>query len=148
MPCWAGCLGTFTKDYPANGNRVRYGGLWKYVRNEKIYSCPSGVKYAQLHYSLNGYIGITHWILQKVKFGAETAGRSSKIMLFMQESPNNDGFCAWWTSDPPGNVHNGGTTLSYCDGHVSCKIKKQLEIEIDRGDWYPNSAYYLRKVQY
>lgn len=143
---WSGCDGTGDTHL----NSVTMGGLWDYVRNVKVYACPSDDRHVQSTYSINQFVGQEPWKMANTgprKLEPETSGRASKIMLFFQQGRNDDGYDAWATNGSldsiPNDVHNGGTTLSYCDGHISCKTKKQLEVERDRGDWYTNSTYSL-----
>ncbi len=92
-----------------------------------------------------GFTLIELLVVRCKKLDTETAGRASKIILLIHEheKQHNDGYCCWSTSDIwPADVHVGGTTLSYCDGHIKCAPKKQIQVEMAKGDWYGNSTYY------
>lgn len=138
---WGGCL------YNNDLNNVRLGGLWNWIKNAKVYGCPSDPRHVQLSYSMNQLLGAEIWKgnggLRKLE--PETVGRASTIMLLFQEKKNNDGYNTWVNKANadkiPSDIHNGGTTLSYCDGHVACKTKAQIETERDNGCWFTNSTY-------
>jgi prepilin-type N-terminal cleavage/methylation domain-containing protein/prepilin-type processing-associated H-X9-DG protein len=158
---WAGCL------HNVGGSNVvcsiRNGGLWKYMRNADVYKCPSdsrspatGVTGSPvdfpISYSMNAQIGSvpgiaadnSYYLLSKSKIDKETAGRSSKILLFIHEDRGhiNDGFFSWGNGwDIPGNVHNTGTTVSYVDGHCKWGSKKLLLKEMSSAQWSSNTFY-------
>lgn len=140
---WAGCSGV------GDLNNVRNGALWKWVRNEKVYSCPSGLRGRQLSYSMNMQMGNVarpddSMGRYNLKLEPMSVGRAGKIMLLIHEGKGlNDGYFSWMENiwDVPGDIHLGGTCISYCDGHARCVQKKQLEFERDRGDWNSNYVY-------
>ncbi|MEN6357123.1 MAG: DUF1559 domain-containing protein [Armatimonadota bacterium] len=144
---------------------VTKGGLFQYVRNTKVYKCPSDKRksvepgtaangtrgsISNISYSMNKDIGTLPGAVPPelggddprgtMKLEPATAGRSSKIMLLMQEDAGsmNDSYCEY-NGDIPGDVHNKGTNVAYADGHVKYGDKKQLMSE--RANWAPNPAY-------
>ena len=148
---WAGAVSL----QPAQLER---GSLWKYVHNRDVYDCPTQagmsatgiindpkdypLSYSVVQDSMSRMIGgrIANYggtdIPQNFKYGAETAGRSGKVAIFINERKTNflgtinpytgkpiginDGYFGYRSSicDLPSNVHNDGTTVSYSDGHV------------------------------
>lgn len=148
LPDWAGCyvVGTLTD--------VSKGGLWKYVKNKRVYTCPTDINSKSilrlpLSYSMNFVMGsridvpTTYW-QYAVKLDTESAGRSARILILVHEGRDriNDGFFAWGNNwDIPTNVHYDGTTAVYADGHAKWANQKQLLYEIDKKFWNPNSLY-------
>ncbi|MCE5323989.1 prepilin-type N-terminal cleavage/methylation domain-containing protein [bacterium] len=138
---WAGCVGI-------NGVDVRQAPIWKWIRNEKVFACPSGKK--PLSYAMNMFMGtydVKGDIRYNLKLETECAGRARNVMLLIHDGNHDDGYFAIDNStNIPDNIHLGGTCLSYCDGHVKCAPKAALKAECDKGDWYSQAWWdYLRK---
>lgn len=145
--------GHFSRDWSGNtGNpnykyNIRLGGLWNWVKNENVYRCPSYPKLA-CAYAMNCWMGNYDykddtWGRYNLKFEPESVGRASKILLYLHDAQHNDGYFAWNSTDDdfPSDIHVGGTTVVYCDGHAKCVPKKALLAQRDQGDWFSNSGY-------
>jgi prepilin-type N-terminal cleavage/methylation domain-containing protein/prepilin-type processing-associated H-X9-DG protein len=139
---------------PCYNPDVTKGGLFQYVRGTKVYKCPSdGRPGATISYSMNRYLGTIQGLSstsidprKSIKLEPATAGRTTKIMLLIQEKSNNDSYCEWNdNADLPSDVHLEGTNLSYADGHVSYANHNQL-VKASRVDnaWRPNEGYYQK----
>ena len=167
------------------------GSIFQYVRGARIYLCPTDyglaamdvwygdgtpTKYPTnypLSYSAQQDIvsipTLTNWPPgsgkpQIIKFEAETAGRSTRVAVFLHEGRGqkrvpslvghyfgiNDGWFVYRSAiaDMPSDIHYDGTTLSYADGHVRRIGYKQICYETDyanrasgcpNSDWLPNS---------
>lgn len=150
LPDWAGCYvcGTLAN--------VDKGGLWKYMRNRKTYTCSSDI-YSKnrvripLSYSMNAYMGtnlsadpVSQSWWRALKLDTESAGRTSRVLIFIHEGRNlNDGFFAWGNDiDIPSDVHWNGTTAVYADGHAKWASQKALIAEMASKQWESNSALY------
>lgn len=147
IPDWAGC---YTCGVIAN---VDKGGLWKYVRNRKVYTCPSDVNrkgptllQIPLSYSMNYVMGsrpdvaASDW-QHAVNLDTQSAGRSARVLILIHEARDriNDGFFAWVNlTDIPGDTHWNGTTAVYADGHAKWASQRKLFGERDAGFWLPN----------
>jgi prepilin-type N-terminal cleavage/methylation domain-containing protein/prepilin-type processing-associated H-X9-DG protein len=156
------------------------GSLFRYVRNVKVYNCPSeeniaavGISWSlpvaadngtptvyptnyPLSYSMLQDSGsdplTTSWggtgKTQLFNLSTETAGRASRVGVFINERkggdhriPNpygdfmgiNDGYWDYraMVCDLPTNIHNDGTTMSFADGHVKALRYKQLLRDAD-----------------
>lgn len=163
--CWAGFPSSLKMPI------LEKGSLWRYVKNRAVYDCPTqfGVKATgatltnpypsrefPLSYSviqdsmtwvntstgqLNNFVGTN--VKQLFKVGPETAGRSSRVALFINEEKRKPGVInpytgqemgindGWFdyrasTADIPTDVHNDGTTISYVDGHARALRYTQL----------------------
>jgi len=155
-PNWCGTEKIF-------GNTViEKGSLWPYTRNKDLYLCPqdrgqeaTGLKKVYdvevrkaypLSYSMNGELcrrvsGISTW--RNIKVDAEVK-RPSEVMMLIHElrTSINDGLFLWLgNGDVPGNVHNFGTTLSYCDGHARWISTNEVTTTIEEqgmSPWNPN----------
>jgi len=168
IPDWAGAPTLYMAD-------PKKGSLWKYVRSVAVYDCPSqvGIKATGISYPLTptdyplsysavqdsmsypfapggtppNFTGTN--VAWKFNYSTETAGRSGKVAVFINEEktePNhvinpytqrpfgiNDGFFDYRAAicDIPTGIHNDGTTISYADGHAKLIRYKQLIKEAD-----------------
>jgi len=123
---WAGCQGVGAPCL------LRQSRLFRYVKSEKVYLCPSdrGVKALgvaglptnyPLSYSGNTKLNFRNFESMQGPEGRGGNTRLSKILLLIHEGRNtiNDGDFNWYTaSDMPSNIHYDGTTILYCDGHA------------------------------
>lgn len=132
---------------------VRDGGLWKYVRNERIYRCSTDDRMRRVWptaYSMNWRMGCNFAtpisdVVHSVNLDVQTAGRTGKVMILIHERHMNinDGYFAWGNGyDVPSDVHYSGTTAVYADGHAKWGSYKQLSAECDKYQWYNNKEYY------
>ncbi|MEN6357124.1 MAG: prepilin-type N-terminal cleavage/methylation domain-containing protein [Armatimonadota bacterium] len=134
------------------------GSIYRYVRNTAIYRCPSDSRSCSIgkypvSYSMNAslasYYNGSASTLRKLD--PESAGRTSKLVMLVQETNNNDSYCVW--ADPAGSdnfstVHTGGANIGWVDGHVSFENEKYVQSEIDKGKagaanciWKPNPGF-------
>ena len=138
VPNWCGSIKASEWVYPERGQ------LWPYVRNRKVYLCPSDFgrratnitppdgsgltqKDFPLSYSMNSKF--QHLI-------ADTVPNHSRVMLLIHENRGekaddraiNDGTYVPNLSgqDYPGIVHYNGTTVAYLDGHAVWKSRNQI----------------------
>lgn len=144
IPNWCGCAAAGGWVY------LEKGTIWQYVRNSKVYRCPSDIGRAALQilkanwpsgmtnmdyplsYSMNHNLGIKN---------ADTIANSTKVMLLLHENRGesitdfaiNDGTYVPGGQDVPGIVHYDGSTLSYLDGHAVWKPRTKLFMEVS--DW-------------
>jgi prepilin-type processing-associated H-X9-DG protein len=121
---------------------IKRGSLFRYVKNPGTYRCPAdpGKVWVQKtarrtrSYSMSAYLG-SDWENPQVKtrLSEIQAQRPAKIFVFIEEdmmSPWLGGFVvmpqveksvlasANFGGSLPGTWHNGGTDLSFADGHV------------------------------
>lgn len=126
--------------------------IWKYVRNKRIYSCPTDIKFKgipgwELSYSMNWKMGMYGTTRALIKLEAETAGRTGKVMVLIHEQRDriNDGFYAWGNGwDIPSPVHYTGTTVAYADCHAKWGSQSALitEMSATRSHWLNNTEFY------
>jgi prepilin-type processing-associated H-X9-DG protein len=111
---------------------IRTGALWPYVRQEKIYRCPTGEKNALITYaiidSMNGkYMfstdsgeGIPSLCL---KIAGQVKRPAERIVFLDEGSPTPDSFAVYYYQpkwfDPPTVRHAKGSDASYADGHAA-----------------------------
>jgi prepilin-type N-terminal cleavage/methylation domain-containing protein/prepilin-type processing-associated H-X9-DG protein len=109
---------------------IQTGALWRFVKNEKTYRCPTGEKTALITYpivdSMNGKWkwnkdGADNLPTVMIKNLNQIRGSATR-MVFLDEgtlSPDSyavyNGIQRWY--DPPMARHGNGTNLSYADGH-------------------------------
>ena len=138
------------------------GSLWLYTRNRAIYLCPTDVnrpakalvasideqhrRAFPLSYSINGELNKLippakrYYELLKIDSALR---RPSLVLLFIHESRDtiNDGLYLWRGADwdAPDRIHYGGTTVSYCDGHVKWMSNTELirNEKARPSDWDP-----------
>ena len=131
---------------------VRKGGLWKYVRNERVYQCPSDLNLRgsawKLSYSMNWKIGCMFGYPDyrgRINLDVQSAGRTGKVLILIHERRDriNDGFFAWGNNiDIPSDVHYSGTTAVYADGHAKWGSYLQLVGEMNSRQWLNNTEFY------
>jgi prepilin-type processing-associated H-X9-DG protein len=117
-----------TKDQQIQG--IKSGALWPYLRNEKIYDCPTGRREDALTYSIMFSMNaVCH--TEEVQAGKGTfVKKRSEIrpatglrLVFIDEGyMTPDAYAVhyttelWWDSPP--ERHGDGATLSFADGHA------------------------------
>lgn len=140
---WCGCPAAAGWVYPQNGQ------IWGYVRNVKVYRCPSDVGRAAvkilkanwpsgmtnkdypLSYSMN------HNLWNR---NVDTFDNATRRLLLIHENRGesktefaiNDGTYVPGGQDVPGIVHYDGSTLAYLDGHAVWKPRTKLLLEVSR----------------
>ena len=154
---WCGAQGIgINPIYPERGS------LFPYVKSKAVYLCPTdkGIpvqssffanpkpKDWALCYSMNGELNKVingKWVC--LPLDSATAGRASKILLFIHESREsiNDGLFLWRNNgDTPGKCHYEGTTCSYVDGHARwISIKELIKFAdlLNPSPWDPDPSH-------
>ena len=157
-PNWCGTQAIFGKTI------IDQGSLWPYTLNRDIYLCPldrgreaaglkkiSDVSYRKaypLSYSMNGELCKrvsgpgNKWECLLMDTDIR---RPCQVLLLIHEkrSSINDGLFLWRNNgDQPGDIHDDGTMLSYCDGHVRwMSFNALIKLQESRNcpwDPYPN----------
>jgi prepilin-type N-terminal cleavage/methylation domain-containing protein len=124
------------------------GQIWRYVRNEQIYECPSDVgvcardvigyqsdpvmqDYARKHYGLSYSMNADFIGSDKQTLAFDSVRRTKEVMLLIHESRRtiNDGGYNWHTYDDPSPTHYDGTTVVYVDCHAVWKSRVALTQE-------------------
>ncbi len=117
------------------------GSIFPYVRNTKVFRCPSDkLVFRPVSYSMNASLS-SYWQQNMVygwvrKLEPRTAGRASKVVMLMQEKSNNDSYCVWNDpdhSDDFGSIHVNGSCIGWCDGHVTFLNTKTVLAEREKG---------------
>lgn len=158
-PDWCGCAGTGT-----SGWHVKDGSLWRYVRNTRLYLCPSDAKMRceskqfgankpsdfPISYSMNWTLGTTDPPLAgRPRIVVDTVKRSSKVMLLIHEGRQgeygiDDGTNYWADNNyinDLSKIHYNGTTLVYLDGHATWAAydalwKQRKDWEAGKDPWW------------
>jgi len=148
LPNWCGCTAP-----------VEYGGwvypelgqIWPYTKTAGIYLCPSDRgrkgRYCPANYPLS-YPMTDRLSYRRVD--ALSCRRLTRMMLLIHESRGtpgssdprgiNDGefvVTPGYPRDLPDNVHYGGTTVLYLDGHAKWMSYEAMVAERDEGYWVP-----------
>ena len=109
---------------------IKYGALYKYVKNPKLYHCPADSGFHLVSFSINWYLNGesfgTPYILKR-----SDIKRAQDVFVFIDENDwrNNDiGYNlgafgidnepSWMWIDYPGTWHNNGTVISFADAHA------------------------------
>jgi prepilin-type N-terminal cleavage/methylation domain-containing protein/prepilin-type processing-associated H-X9-DG protein len=108
---------------------MREGALWPYIKNEKMYRCPTGRRGQAITYSIMFSMNaVNHPWSQGVK-GAHVKKRSeirpnqaSRLVFIDEGFMTSDAYAVYyhlenWFDNPPVR-HGDGATLSYADGRV------------------------------
>ncbi len=146
-------------DQEAAQEDIRRGALWPYVKNEKIYRCPTGKRGEAFTYAIMFSMNaVCHPEVQGVR-GAHVKKRSeirnpapAYRLVFIDEGfMTSDAYAVnysteqWW-DDPPVR-HGDGTNISFADGHVehwkwrgTDTIKRaRLVADSHQGNWTPET---------
>jgi prepilin-type N-terminal cleavage/methylation domain-containing protein/prepilin-type processing-associated H-X9-DG protein len=137
---------------------IREGALWPYVKNDKMYRCPTGRRGQAITYSIMFSMNaVNHPATQGVK-GAHVKKRGeirpnmAQRLVFIDEGfMTSDAYAVhydqeqWWDDAPV--RHGDGATLSFADGHVdhwrwkgTDTIKRARSQEnMHSGNWVPET---------
>jgi len=108
---------------------IRTGALYPYVKNDKLYQCPTGRRGQALTYSIMFSMNaVNHTWTQGVK-GAHVKKRTeikpnlAQRLVFIDEGfMTSDAYAVWYTNeywfDNPPVRHGDGVTVSFAEGHV------------------------------
>ena len=155
-PAWVRGIST---DWDEALEHIRNGALWPYLKNEKIYRCPTGKKGEALTYSIMFSMNaVNHAPTQGVR-GAHIKRRSeirnpapAFRLVFIDEGwMTADAFAVhydqeqWW-DDPPVR-HGDGTNVSFADGHaehwkwrgIDTIKRARLVADTHLGNWVPET---------
>jgi len=117
-----------------SGNTVqalRNGVLWDYVGSESLYRCLTHRSNFKENphvrsYSMNEYVGAnaTAWRVDSIANYADIRDPATIMLLMEEDDPRSENAGSWvmnpvapaWV-DFPATWHDGGATLSFCDGH-------------------------------
>jgi prepilin-type N-terminal cleavage/methylation domain-containing protein/prepilin-type processing-associated H-X9-DG protein len=146
-------------DWDEALEHIRNGALWPYVKNEKVYRCPTGKRGEALTYSIMFSMNaVEHEEVQGVK-GTHIKRRSQITnpspayrLVFIDEGwMTADAYAVYyreetWWDDPPVR-HGDGTNVSFADGHVEYwkwkgtdTIKRARLVEgTHLGNWVPET---------
>ncbi len=156
---WVDALRTGWQNIEEQEDAIRAGALWPYVKDIKMYKCPTGRKEEALTYAIMFSMNsVNHPPTQGVR-GAHIKKRTEITnpappfrLVFIDEGwMTPDAFAvhydteAWW-DDPPVR-HGDGTTLSCADGHSehwkwkgTDTIKRAKLVEQSHiGNWTPET---------
>jgi prepilin-type N-terminal cleavage/methylation domain-containing protein/prepilin-type processing-associated H-X9-DG protein len=116
-------------DWDAQILDIKRGALWPYLRNEKIYRCPTGRRGQALTYSIMFSMNaVNHPWSQGIQ-GAHVKKRTEirpnlaqRFVLIDEGYMTSDAYAVYihleqWFDNPPVR-HGDGVTLSFADGHV------------------------------
>lgn len=120
---WVPALWVFVEQYAGDPrtNRIspawqaaggpQAGALYPYVKNTKIYSCPSDSRQDKmLSYSMNYFLGF---------IPDSRVQRPAELVLLVDEQQTlNDGFFVPPPADCPSIVHSKGATFLFYDAHA------------------------------
>jgi prepilin-type N-terminal cleavage/methylation domain-containing protein/prepilin-type processing-associated H-X9-DG protein len=138
---------------------IRAGALFPYVKNPKLYECPTGRRDQALTYSIMFSMNaVNHTWVQGVK-GAHVKKRTeirpnlAQRLVFIDEGyMTPDAYAVWyrdekWFDNPPVR-HGDGVTVSFADGHVehwkwrgtdTIKQARRKENEGPNVNWVPQT---------
>lgn len=105
---------------------IRAGTLWYYIKEEKLYRCPTGLKNSLVTYAvldaMNGCTGRRDEGSPFVKNMMDIKQTSERLVFIDEGWLTPDSFAVyyvqkvWWDSPPI--RHGNGVTFSYADGSV------------------------------
>jgi prepilin-type processing-associated H-X9-DG protein len=120
---------------------ITNGLIYPYIKDYRIYKCPTDVKTNALHqptlrsYSMSGWMNgnpawTSNFVIFKTLSGISHSLSPNMALVFVEENPAtiNDGY---WVQDPtspntwmdsPAHHHGGRGSLSFADGHAEFKL--------------------------
>ncbi len=137
--CWASDYGSGGQlDEEEQKHQIEIGALYPYVRNTKMYKCPTGTRGEMLTYaamdSVNGLertgtrsgstgVRVGRTVLWLTRVSEITSPGAAFRMVFIDEGwVTPDSYAThyqqgtWWDDAPV--RHGDGTNVSFADGHV------------------------------
>ena len=156
---WVDGLNTGWDQQDAQEQAIKDGALWPFVKDTKMYKCPTGRKEESMTYAIMFSMNaVNHPPTQGVR-GAHIKKRTEitnpspayRVVFIDEGWMTPDAFAVqydsenWW-DDPPVR-HGDGTVLSFADGHSehwkwkgTDTIKRAREVERGhQGNWVPNT---------
>ncbi len=147
----SGSAGFIPADICCQKCAVNTGALWKYTGDYNIYQCPVGKKDALITYSIidsmngkykwNRTPGTDNTPTMMPKNTSQIKGASGRIVFIDEGTPSPDSYAVYsgaesWFDLPPVQ-HEGGTCVSFADGHsVYHKWKAKETISLGKGGIY------------
>lgn len=115
-------------DYDLAMEDVRRGALWPFVKNEKIYRCPTARRQEAFTYSIMFSMNaVNHSWSQGLRNGhvklRSKIKQPAKRLVFIDEGHmTSDAYAVYchqesWFDSPPVR-HGDGSTISFADGHA------------------------------
>ncbi len=153
--CWASNYAS-GEQLPEETQRkaIKAGALWTYIKQEKLYKCPTGTRGEMLTYAavdaVNGYRRDgTNKPGVFLKKTTDIIGAHSLRIVYIDEGwVTPDSFAVhytqekWW-DDPPVR-HGDGTTLAFADGradHYKWNGTDTVQMGKDRERGHPSNDY-------
>ncbi|MBC8470480.1 MAG: type II secretion system protein [Planctomycetes bacterium] len=156
---WVDGLNTGWDQQEAQEQAIKDGALWPYVKDTKMYKCPTGRKEEAMTYAIMFSMNaVNHPPTQGVR-GAHIKKRTEITnpapayrLVFIDEGwMTPDAFAVhydqeqWW-DDPPVR-HGDGTTISFADGHsdhwkwkgIDTIKRAKLVERSHQGNWTPET---------
>jgi prepilin-type N-terminal cleavage/methylation domain-containing protein/prepilin-type processing-associated H-X9-DG protein len=162
---WTWDVWTPTLTLDAKRANIRKGALWPYVKQDKLYKCPTGRRGEIVTYSIMFSMNsIYHepeftgspvdkdWHGKYIKKRTEIRNMPGRMVFIDEGRLTPDGYAVhynverWW-DDPPAR-HGDGTNQSFADGHVefhkwtavdTIKRARQFANADHAGDWTPET---------
>jgi len=131
---WSGKVATPIPWNIPQGSFYRCG----YIRSIAVFKCPSQQRAVdECTYSVPSHM--VSFNSNNLRYGKRrklevmTAGRSSKVIILVEEKDNNDDYCALLSeADDFSIIHLAGANMGFADGHVSYKEKRWLQAQEDQ----------------
>ncbi len=122
---------------------ITTGALYKYVKNDKVYRCPTGMKGELITYTaldaVNGLVRTEGSISTKdagvwLKNRNQIKRTATQLVYIDEGKVTPDSYAVYYNTqlwyDPPMVRHSNGTVVSFADGHAECwkwKSKKTMD---------------------
>jgi prepilin-type processing-associated H-X9-DG protein len=116
---------------------IRTGALWKYLKQEGTYRCPTGDKNALITYPIvDSMNGKWKWCTPDIpslmaKSLNQIKGAAQRIVFIDEGVLSPDSYAVYYHQemwfDPPMVRHGMGTNLSYADGHTARMMWKSKD---------------------
>lgn len=118
------------------------GQIYSYVKNIKVYMCPSAEDIYPLSYSMNAMLSY-----KSLDSSIESPSRVG-LLIHEDSSSIDDGDFNWmrWAGvadegrNKPSKIHNGGTCIIYCDLHAKWEKYDSVIKELENNDWNPENS--------
>lgn len=114
-------------DFDLAEEDIRRGALWPYVKNEKVYRCPTARKTEAFTYSIMFSMNAVNWDWSQglkdghYKLRSKIKNAANRAVFIDEGFMTSDAYAVYcdretWFDSPPVR-HGAGVTMSFADGH-------------------------------
>ena len=125
--CWVYYMDPTEYSEEERVQAIREGGLFKYVKNERLFKCPTGIRGELVTYAIpdvmNGHRILDISTRNLIVLKRTKITRPSERLIFLDEGELSPSSWTIWYSEPrwwdkPSSRHGVGTNFAFADYHA------------------------------